>query len=165
VRAVRDASHLARRFFGSLRRGGPSPEDERWVAGVLSDPERALWGRMSDADRRHAVQVARRAEQELGPAAAPPLLAAALLHDVGKVVAGLGTWGRVFATLNQAVGLPSVSPRFREYRRHASLGAELLERAGSHPLAVTWAREHHLPPSAWTLPAHAARALKAADDD
>ena len=158
--------HLARRFFGSVRRGGPPPEDERWVAGILTESEMALWRRMSDADRRHSVEVARRAKAELGPTAARPLLAAALLHDVGKVVAGLGTFGRVLATLDLMTGRrKGLTTRFRMYRRHPQLGAQLLEEAGSHPVTVTWAREHHLPPAAWTLPGPAARALKAADDD
>jgi hypothetical protein len=51
------------------------------------------------------------------------------------------------------------------YLRHPELGAEMLELAGSDPLTVTWAREHHLPRDRWTLPAPVADALKAADDD
>ena len=52
-------------------------------------------------------------------------VAGALLHDVGKQVAGLGTTARVIATL--------VGPRtrrFREYHDHEALGAAMLRRAG-----------------------------------
>ena len=51
------------------------------------------------------------------------------------------------------------------YLQHPDLGADLLAVAGSDPLTVTWAREHHLPPEQWTLDRPVAAALKAADDD
>ncbi|MEA3056994.1 MAG: hypothetical protein QOD30_2426, partial [Actinomycetota bacterium] len=76
--------HLARRFFGSLRRGGPA--DEEWAIDQLGAGEHALWSRMSDPDRRHAVEVAHRVPE--------PLRVAALLHDVGKIESGLGTFAR-----------------------------------------------------------------------
>src|SRR4051812_747998 len=59
-----------------------------------------MWG----ADRRHAAGVARRVEAALGEAADRPVIAAALLHDVGKIASGLGTYGRVVATLAGAAG-------------------------------------------------------------
>lgn len=119
---------------------------------VLVPGERALWGRMSGADRRHAVGVARRVPAEL---AAP-----ALLHDVGKVESGLGTIGRVAATV---VG--PRTPRFRQYREHPVIGARLLREAGSADLTVRWAEEHHLPRERWTVLQDVGDALKAADDD
>ena len=167
--------HLARRFFGSLRPGGPPPSDEEWVAGVLGEGELGLWRRMSNADRRHAVGVARRVERALGDEATAPVLAAALLHDVGKTVSGLGTYGRVVATLSGAAAGPSTAAAWSEgrgftrrvglYLRHAELGGDLLELAGADPLTVTWTRQHHDPPASWTLPAPIAQALKDADDD
>ena len=45
------------------------------------------------------------------------------------------------------------------------LGADLLGMAGSAPLTVAWAAEHHLPADQWTVPVHIGEALKAADDD
>jgi hypothetical protein len=51
------------------------------------------------------------------------------------------------------------------YLRHDSLGAGLLEAAGSDHLTITWAREHHLPDDRWTVPRPLGAALKAADDD
>ena len=52
--------HLTRRFFGSLRPGGPPESDRAWVEDVLSEAEYALWARQYGPDRRHTVQVARR---------------------------------------------------------------------------------------------------------
>ena len=109
--------------------------------------------------------VARRAQAGLGGAATRPVLAAALLHDVGKVESGLGPLGRVVATLAQMSGRRRLAPRVERYLSHDRLGGELLERSGSDPLTVAWAREHHLPPHRWTLPEATARALKHADDD
>lgn len=156
--------HLARRFVTSLWPGGPTPHDERWARSFLTDREVALWEQMSGPDRRHAVDVARR----LGPqelAAVP----AALLHDVGKVESGLGSLHRAVVTVAAlAVGrdrLAEGTGRAARYLRHDALGGELLAGAGSDRLTVAWAREHHLPPSRWTVPADLGRALKAADDD
>ncbi|HSH58559.1 MAG TPA: HD domain-containing protein [Acidimicrobiales bacterium] len=162
------ALHLAQRFVGSLSPGEPAPADRAWVAANLSEDEMVLWVRMSAADRRHAVGVARRVQQALGEDASRPVVAAALLHDVGKVVCGLGTFGRVMATvapMTSMAGSNRLATRFGQYLAHDRLGGDLLEQAGSDPLTVAWAREHHRPPEGWTVPAATGRALKAADDD
>lgn len=154
-----------RRFFGMLLPGGPTLEGEAFAVAVLSEAELALWRRMIGADRRHAVGVAKRVEAALGAQAAPPVLAAALLHDVGKVESGLGVFGRVVATVAGMAGRGEVTPRVARYLQHAELGAGLLELANSDPLTVAWAREHHLPSEQWTVPAEVGAVLKAADDD
>ena len=158
--------HLVSRFAGSLWPGGPPAAAEAWVAGVLSEAELVLWRTMSGPDRRHAVGVGRTVARVLGEErATPPVVAAALLHDVGKVESGLGTLGRTVATVAIATGRGLSRPRIAAYRRHPEIGAEMLELAGSDPVTVAWAREHHLPPSGWTLPTALATALKAADGD
>jgi hypothetical protein len=172
---VASASHLVRRFFGSLRPGGPGHHAETWVAARLLPAELALWRRMSGPDRRHAVGVAQRVERALGHEATRPVLAAALLHDVGKIESGLGTYGRVVATLSAKVAGPEMAPTWRKqrgyarkvglYLEHDRIGGDLLELAGSDPLTVAWTREHHWPESEWTLAPGIAGALKAADDD
>lgn len=166
--------HLARRFVGSLRPGGPAADDEAWARSFLLDGEERLWGRLSGADRRHAVGVARRVVAALGsPERA--VVAAALLHDVGKLDAGLGTYGRVVATLSTAVAGRSAAEQWSRgrgftrrvglYVRHPHLGGDMLALAGSDPLTVAWAREHHSPRESWTVPRPVGDALKAADDD
>lgn len=51
------------------------------------------------------------------------------------------------------------------YLRHDAVGAELLSEAGSDPLTVAWAGEHHRPPQRWSVDARLGAALKLADDD
>jgi len=118
-------THLARRFVGSLSRKPPSVADSAWAAGQLLFAEAGLWQRMSVQDRRHSILVARRFV-EFAPEASRPEIAAALLHDVGKLASGLGTFSRVVATV---VGPRTV--RSRQYHDHERLGAEMLAAAGS----------------------------------
>jgi len=140
--------HLAKRFAGSLSRREPDAADTAWAAEVLGPGERDLWSRMSVADRRHSLCVARRFVAEL-PDAPPEVVAAALLHDVGKLECGLGTWGRVAATVVGPHGR-----RFRQYHDHEAIGAAMAAAAGAAPATVEAIAGHG---------DHAAR-LRAADD-
>lgn len=156
---------------------GPPRRHAGWAEAHLLSSELALWRRMKPADRRHAVAVARRTERALGAEATRPVLAAALLHDVGKLDAGLGVYGRVVATLSgAAIGRDpdvirqwtrtrGITRRVGLYLSHPRLGGDLLALAGSDPLTEAWAREHHLPPDRWTVPEHVGLALRDADDD
>ncbi|MBI5088650.1 MAG: hypothetical protein HZB15_07270 [Actinobacteria bacterium] len=143
-----DVVHLAKRFAGSLSRTPPAADDEAWAETWLSPGEVALWRTMSNVDRRHAIEVARRF-RALRPDAPAAEMAGALLHDVGKVESGLGTWGRVVATV---VG--PRTPRFRTYHDHEAIGARWLDAAGA--AAATVELVHRRGP--------AAAALEAADD-
>lgn len=121
-------------------------------------------------DRRHAVDVAREVVARLGPdAVARPVVAAALLHDAGKVDSGLGTFARAGATVwAGALGRERAAAgagRAARYLRHDTIGADMLHRSGADPLTVAWAREHHRPEREWSVPIVVGRALKAADDD
>jgi len=172
---VSGAAHLVKRFVGSLRPGGPTSAEEAWVRDLLLAGEHDLWRSMSGPDRRHAAGVARRVERSLGGEATRPVLAAALLHDVGKVSAGLRTYGRVIATLSAKVAGRDMAATWRKqrgfarkvglYLEHDRIGGDLLELAGSDALTVAWAREHHQPDEMWSVPRPIADALKAADDD
>ncbi len=122
--------HLALRFFGSLSGRPPAVDDEVWAEDHLRAGEIALWRQMSNQDRRHAITVARRFVAAR-PAATRAEIAGALLHDVGKIECGLGTWGRVIATI---VG-PRTA-RFERYHDHEHIGALLAEHAGSDPATV-----------------------------
>ena len=105
---------------------------------------------------------------------AGPVMAAALLHDVGKVRSGLGPFGRVAATVlgvavpDRAEGWPDrggFRGRVGLYLRHPEEGAALLSGAGSDPLTVAWALEHHRQPDRWSVDRRHADVLHAADDD
>ncbi|MCQ3806553.1 MAG: HD domain-containing protein [Acidimicrobiaceae bacterium] len=198
-------AHLARRFFASVRRGGPTEADRAWVEDVLSRSEYELWAAQYAPDRRHSASVARRVERELAgeafgrrgrsPSAAASreladeafgqgapagedtswVLASALLHDIGKLESGLGTWGRVWATVAAKVlGAQRVAAwidhdgcrgRAGRYVNHPEIGAELLRGARSDPRTVAWASQHHKPADSWTLPPEIAQVLHEFDND
>jgi len=122
--------HLTARFVTSLPPTPPPVADEVWVDRHLLTGERALWVQLSNQDRRHSVAVARRFVRER-PQATRAEIAGAILHDVGKIECGLGTFGRVLATL--------VGPRtaaFQAYHDHEEIGAEMARRAGSEHATV-----------------------------
>jgi hypothetical protein len=169
--------HLVKRFVGTALPLGPKATDAEWAEASLLDGERDLWRRMKRADRRHAAAVARRVQAALGAEATRPVLAAALLHDVGKIEARFGAYRRTLATLS-AIAVrhdPDVirawtkatgfTRRVGLYLQHDKLGGDLLGMAGSDPLTEAWARQHHLPEDDWTVPTGIGRALKDADDD
>ena len=154
---------------GSSARCGPaapSPADEAWVAGPAAARRAALWRRMSGADRRHAVGVARGTEGALGAPLDRPVMAAALLHDVGKVDSGLGPFAgrsppwpawRGHEAASRWRARPGPAGRAGRYLCHDAIGADLLAAAGSDALTVAWAREHHLAPDRWTVPVDVGR--------
>lgn len=158
--------HLASRFFGAVDPRGPDTREETWALSWLLPGEQDLWRRMSGPDRRHAAGVALDVAERLADAPRE-VMAAALLHDVGKVESGLGTFARVWVTLAAMAFGRSRLPgrRARMYVEHDKIGGSMLTGAGSHPLTVAWALEHHLPEQRWTVNRRVAVALKAADGD
>jgi hypothetical protein len=172
---VKRLLHLVRRFFASLLPIGPKAGDDAWARSHLTDAEQDLWSRMARVDRRHSAAVARRVETELGERATTPVLAAALLHDVGKTIPRLGTFGRVIATLSEAVAgedtarhwveTSGFTRRVGQYVLYPELGVDLLKMAGSDELVVAWSREHHLAEADWTIDPELGRVLQQADDD
>jgi hypothetical protein len=132
--------HLVRRFAGSLSARPPAPVDEAWAESFLTDPERAIWRRMANPDRRHAVDVARRVAETLGPDTPRAVVAGALLHDCGKIDAHLGTVARVSATVWIAVAGRARAGRgdgrIARYSRHEPIGAAMLRAAGSDAVTV-----------------------------
>lgn len=143
----RHIGHLARRFVTSLSRREPTDADTAWAESQLLDGESRLWHRMTAADRRHSILVARRFESN--GSWTRDEMAGALLHDIGKLESGLGTAARVVATV---VG-PRTT-RFRRYHDHEEIGADLLTGVGSSEITVELVQGR----------GRAASALKAADD-
>jgi hypothetical protein len=122
--------HLALRFFTSLSSRPPEESEESWAESQLLPGEIELWRRMSNQDRRHSAKVARRFV-DARPAATRAEIAGALLHDVGKIECGLGTWGRVAASI-----FGGRTQRFRIYHDHEHIGAVLAHGVGSQPATV-----------------------------
>lgn len=166
--------HLVRRFVGSVTSRKLTDDEQAWVREHMSDAEVDLWQRMGRSDRRHAHDVARRAVAALGDDATRVVVAAALLHDVGKVESGLGTYGRVMATLSAKVAgrdmalawsqSRGMTRRIGLYLRHEELGADLLQLAGSDPLTVDLVREWSWPDEDLTVPIGVLGPLRTADD-
>jgi hypothetical protein len=147
--------HLARRFFGALRPGGPSPADRAWVESVLEPGEFTLWARQPGHDQRHSAAVARQVEAALAGglhAGDTRWPACALLHDIGKLASGLGVFGRVLATLFGRATDGAVADweeqagmrrRIALSLRHPELGADMIELAGGRAEVAHWAGAHH----------------------
>jgi hypothetical protein len=162
--------HWVGRFVRSIRPSAPSPEDLAWAGEWMSPAEAALFDGMDDRDRSHSIGVARKvASVSVDPA----MLAAALLHDVGKSRARLGLVGRVVATLVGVVardawlarfaGGMGLAGRVATYLDYPALGRTMLTEAGSDPLVAAWAAEHHRPPAEWSVPAAFGHVLADAD--
>jgi hypothetical protein len=171
---VRRLLHLVRRFFATLIPLGPKAADDTWARDQLTEAEQELWSRMARVDRRHSARVARLVVDELGERATPPVVTAALLHDVGKTIPHLGAHGRVVATVAEmAMGQGPAhrwvltrgwTRRIGQYVLYPELGVDLLRMAGSDELVVAWSREHHLPEAEWTVDPELGRVLRRADD-
>ena len=124
--------------------GRTDPVAEARATSALPANLRSLFLSMRARDRRHAVGVLER----LGDA--PEVLRqAALLHDVGKVRAYLGTPGRTLVVLANVTGtlplvkrLPGIGPRVRHYVEHPEIGAEMLRQAGASAELVEIVAEH-----------------------
>ena len=122
---VEKQRHLIRRFFTSLSRRPPAISDVTWVNENLLAGEFTLWLRMKSYDQRHSIEVARRFTA-LYPAFTRDQVAAALLHDIGKVESELGVAGRVIATVDGPKG-----SKFRRYHEHEVIGLRLCGEAGA----------------------------------
>jgi hypothetical protein len=163
--------HLVRRFVRALWLGAPRAVDVAWVESVLTPAELSLWRRLPDHDRRYSIRVARRVQQLLTGteyASDERWAAVALLHDVGKLDAGLGVFRRALATVAGALvpGVRRSEGRFGRYLRHDEIGGEMLRAAGAREEATRWASAHHHR-AGWDatgIPVPVAAALDAADN-
>jgi hypothetical protein len=132
----------------------PKTVDVSWVEGILSPSEFALWSKLNRADRRESIAVARRVEQSCGlDARFDDWCAAALLPDVGKLDADLGSYGRAVATVAGAFAGHDMAEAWQQrggftrraglYLRHPALGAERIRMVGGREVAAWWAEAHH----------------------
>jgi putative nucleotidyltransferase with HDIG domain len=146
----------------SAHRVAVTDADRQEALGQLEPVLGALFLRMAARDQLHALRVMRR----LGDAE-PLLRRAALLHDVGKIEAPMGTAGRSLVVLARATGtvpllarLPGLGPRVRRYLEHPGIGAQLLRVAGADNSLVEIVAEH-----ASERPSHPETAILQAMDE
>ncbi|MBN1890359.1 MAG: hypothetical protein JW850_20360 [Thermoflexales bacterium] len=154
---IKQVIYRTRQFFDSLR--VCLGEDELHQAKVYLSPAAwLLFQRMPGADQRHGLAVMR-ALQRAG-LTQPPLLVAALLHDVGKSAARLTPvhrtiivlldrfWPAAMDWLASEAGTmtrPDWRWPFIVQRRHAELGALWAQRVGCDAVSVALIRRHHEP--------------------
>jgi hypothetical protein len=111
-----------------------------------------LFRRMQPSEQVHSYQIFKRL-QTAGQVT-PDLLAAALLHDVGKIQVPLSIFDRVVIVLGKrifrkaarrwAAGTPHGWRRpFVVAGQHAGWGADLASQAGATALTVELIRRHH----------------------
>ena len=131
--------HLAGRFFSAVGAASLDDQERQVLADWLEPDELRLFLDQSAIDQRHGLEsatfVAARSDDR-------DLIRAAALHDIGKRHARLGVIGRVIASIAIKLHLP-VRGRFATYRDHGPIGSVELERAGSPPIAIHYARHHH----------------------
>jgi len=133
--------HLLRRTAEQTGQRPPSSDDAAWAESWLTSAEASIFHRMSNADRRHSIAVARRVACHDSSDAVT--VAAALLHDAGKAVDDLPVWERIGATC-----LGGRRARWRRYLDHERIGISLLHEVGARPEVVAILRgtdpRHHI---------------------
>lgn len=147
-------AHLIRRFFDVLTARPLNSSEREAVAGWLGLDAAGLFFAQDSADQRHTYHAA------LTVIAAGvrdrEVLAAALLHDVGKRHARLGVVGRSLASILIGLGLP-LTERMTGYRDHGMVGARELGAIGAPSLAIDFALHHQgerpvtIEPRTWDL--------------
>jgi hypothetical protein len=172
-------TNLFRRQLAALKRVRASPADLAWVASLLQPAELDLWRTLSGHDQHHSIEVARSVERRLlgTPYAGDGRwLGAALLHDIGKVVAGLSAAERVLGTLlgklvavstAQGWADSAIRPKRRLglYLTHGPAGAKAIRSVGGREEIASWAEVHQrLPcPDVSGVPGPVAHALSESD--
>jgi len=167
-------AYRSRQFWNALF--GPRKHLTSELLLYLTPSQQQLFQRMQPSEQAHAFQLLK--SLETAGQVQPDLLAAALLHDVGKTLHPLSIFDRVIIVLGKrlfprrvmrwAEGAPKgLCLPFVVAEHHAQWGAELAADAGATPLTVELIRRHQEPP----FPASSSQteqllaALQAADDE
>jgi hypothetical protein len=153
-----------RKGFMFLRRDpGPGPADLEPIRQFLTPAQRDLFLGMDPGDQSHSLRVADFAAQSLRlhPAAnESDVMAAALLHDVGKTGAGLGLVFRTFwvfghrlvpwvmdwiAERSTAAAPGTLRYKMHIQHTHPQISARMMQQAGVRPEVCAWVASTGLP--------------------
>lgn len=113
--------HLIKRAVTSYSNEPLSGADVERAERLLLTQEFELWWSMPPRDQRHSLQVYERFMRFYPPAKRTEQ-AAALLHDVGKTVSGLGWFMRIVATMVGSRGAV-----FALYHDHENIAVQMLQ--------------------------------------
>ena len=170
-------SYRIRQFRHALT-ARPDPAQIERAKTVLSPAEFHLFSQMQPSEQVHSMQVLEQLQQQ--GQTHPALLAAALLHDIGKSRQPLAIWGRVVIVLGKSLfpakvqtwGAETRSPTdlkkvFIIASQHPQWGADMAKQAGSQPLTVNLIRRHQepVPAESDNLEDSLLRLLQAADGE
>ena len=149
---VRRARYRLGQFQRSIRAENLTSNQQSEIQATLSELEFALFNRQSAADKQHAYTVM--TTLKTAGYEEKDLLAAALLHDVGKTYGQMSWWDRSVVVLAEAL-TPSLAAKWSHgsgegwsrpfviKAKHADWGAEAAAKAGSRLLTVDLIRFHH----------------------
>ncbi len=138
-------------FWRSIRKVPLRPEDQEEIAKILSLEEMNLFLRQSLTDKRHSLRVMRKLKES--GHMDNDLLAAAVLHDVGKTNLRTAWWDRPVVVLAESI-MPSNAERwangtgdgwsrpFLIKAKHAEWGADAASAMGSAALTGELIRRH-----------------------
>lgn len=144
------AGYRLRQFWLALG-GKPRPQQLEQARGILSPPQFTLFRQLQPSEQAHALDVF--SQLKNAGCSHPEMLAAALLHDVGKARHPLRLWERVVIVLGKRF-TPRLAERWGQgepkgLRRpfviaaqHPEWGAEMAEACGSSPLVVALIHYH-----------------------
>lgn len=164
-------AYRLRQLRANLTAGPLDERASRVVAETLAPAEAALFYRLIPADQWHSYRVL--CDLRAAGHHDPDLLAAALLHDVGKTLYPLSPWDRTVIVVGSALfpsravawgrgALDSWQRPFVVRARHAEWGASMAEAAGSRPAMIDLIRRHQ--DKALRVDDDALRVLQWADD-
>lgn len=168
------ALYRTRQFFTALR-ADSQPDHLATAAELLTPGQLLLFRSLPASDQAHSLRVLRQLRRQGYDD--PDLLAAALLHDVGKARRPLTVWERVLIVLVGAL-VPGLLSRWgrgepRGWRRafvvaeqHARWGAEMVTQVGGSARLAALIRHHQDEPKtvADRELSEALRVLRTADD-